>query len=82
MSNGHPPCQICRRRHRPGNCGGEGGLTPSSPARVNQCYSMVGIVADLARICGELAALVRKLECVEKEKREQDERNDHETFPS
>jgi hypothetical protein len=30
------------------------------------------IVADLARICGDLASLVEKLPCVEKAKRDTD----------
>ena len=62
MPNGHPPCQICRRRHRPGNCEGKGGLTPSRPAEAILLHSLPGIVADLTRICGVLVTAVEKLE--------------------
>lgn len=64
MANPHPKCEICRLRHRPGNCGPRGGGGGSGPAQGNQCQSLPGIVAGLARICGELAALVEKLPCV------------------
>jgi hypothetical protein len=64
MPNPHPPCQICRRRHRAGNCGAKGGMTPPRPAQGNQWDSLPGIVADFARLFGELATLVEKLPCV------------------
>lgn len=64
MANPHPKCGECSVRHRPGPCGPEGGGTPKKPAQGNQCHSLPGIVAGLARICGELASLVEKLPCV------------------
>ncbi len=70
MANPHHPCPECRRRHRPGPCGPEGGNRAPSPAQGNQCHSMPGIIADLARICGDLVSLVGKLPCVTPEKQE------------
>jgi hypothetical protein len=64
MANPHSKCEICCLRHRPGNCRPQGGETGPRPAQGNQCHSLPGIVADLARICGDLAALVEKLPCV------------------
>ena len=64
MANHHPKCEICSQRHRPGNCTVGGGGVGAGPAQVNQCYSLPGVVATLARICGELAALIGKLPCV------------------
>jgi len=64
MANSHPRCEICRLRHRPGNCRPEGGGEGAGPAQGNQCYSLPGIVADLVRICGDLATLVEKLPCM------------------
>jgi hypothetical protein len=62
MPNRHRPCQICRRRHRPGPCGAKGPLTSSRPSQVNQLDSLPSIVADLTRICGVLVTAVEKLE--------------------
>lgn len=70
MANPHAKCEICRLRHRPGNCRSEGGGRVPGPAQGNQCHSLPGIVAGLARICGELASLVEKLPCVGAAKRE------------
>lgn len=64
MANPHAKCEICRLRHRPGNCRPEGGGRGPGPAQGNQCHSLPGIVAGLARICGELATLVEQLPCV------------------
>jgi len=64
MPNTHPPCPGCRRRHRPGPCGPEGWKRVPSPVQVIQCHSMAEIIADLARICGDLASLVGKLPCL------------------
>lgn len=78
MANPHHPCEICRLRHRPGNCRasenalccvhqeGHGNLHFPSPSQAqgNQCHSMPTIIADLARICGDLSSLVGKLPCV------------------
>jgi hypothetical protein len=66
MANPHPKCEICLQRHRPGNCRTEGGGTSPGAAEGIQCQSMPGIIADLARICGDLASLVRKLPCVKR----------------
>jgi len=66
MPNSHPPCPGCRRRHRPDPCGPEGGKRAPSPVQVIQCHSMPEIIADLARICGDLATLVGKLPCFER----------------
>jgi hypothetical protein len=68
MANPHGKCEICRLRHRPGNCRPEGGGRGQSPTQGNQCHSLPGIVADLARICANLAALVEILPCVLKRK--------------
>jgi hypothetical protein len=77
VPNGHPPCQKCRRRHRPGNCGAKGGLPPSRPAEVIQCHSVAGIVADLTRICGVLATVVEKLERVSRTREDNDGEDGH-----
>lgn len=50
MANPHGKFGICRLRHRPGNCRPEGGGRVPGPAQGNQCYSLPGNVADLARI--------------------------------
>ena len=70
MANPHAKCEICRLRHRPGNCRPRGGGRDPDPAQGNQCYSLPGIVADLVRICGELAALIGKLPCTVRAKGE------------
>jgi len=70
MANLHPKCEICRLRHRPGNCRSKGGGGGESSAQGNQCHSLPGIVATLDRICGDLATLVEKLPCVAASKRE------------
>lgn len=64
MANPHAKCEVGCLRHRPGNCRPEGEGEGAGPAQGNQCHSLPGIVADLARICGDLAALVEKLPCV------------------
>lgn len=64
MPNRYPKCEICRLRHRPENCKGEAGKREIAQGTAIQCHSLPGIVADLARICGDLAALVEKLPCV------------------
>jgi len=79
MPNPHHPCPGCRRRHRPGSCEkshevvfscvgreGNGNLLFRSPdpAQGNQCHSIPGIIADLARICGDLTTLVGILPCM------------------
>ena len=71
MANLHAKCEICRLSHRPGNCRPEGWWKGPGPAQGNQCHSLPGIVAGLARICGDLGAtLVGKLLCVASTKRE------------
>lgn len=72
MPNPHPVCERpgCRRRHRPGPCGPEGGKGLTKPAEVIQCHSLPKIIVDLARICGDLAVLVGKLPCMTTEKQE------------
>jgi len=64
MANPHAKCEICRLRHRPGNCRPEGGGVGVDPAQGNPLQSLLSIVATLDRICGELASLVEKLPCV------------------
>lgn len=78
MANPHAKCEICHLRHRPGNCKtsedglccvyqeGNGNLRFPSPnqAQSNHCHSMPEIIADLARICGDLAALAGRLPCL------------------
>lgn len=70
MPNRYPKCEICLYRHAPGNCKGDAGEREIVERMAIQCHSMPGIVADLARICGELAVLVGKLPCVENAKQE------------
>jgi hypothetical protein len=67
MANPHAKCEICRLRHRPGNCRPDGGGRGAGQAQGNQCHSLPGIIADLDRICGELASLVGKLPCASKQ---------------
>jgi hypothetical protein len=64
MANHHEKCGFCGLRHRPGNCRPEGGGEGAGPAQGNPLQSLLGIVATLDRICGELASLVGKLPCV------------------
>ncbi len=70
MANPHAKCEICRLRHRLGNCRPRGRDGGPGPTQGIHCYSLPGITADLARICGELAALVENLPCVAAAKRE------------
>jgi|GEM_PF-6100736 len=86
MANRHAKCEICRLRHRPGNCRPEGGGEGVGPAQGNPLQSLLGIVATLDRICGDLTALVEKLPCVAAAKSEPNRerpplREDHLTCP-
>lgn len=60
MANPHPKCEICRKRHAPGNCRAGGGPASPDSAQGIQCHSMPGFVANLARIFRELADLIER----------------------
>ena len=70
MGNPHPKCEICRLRHRPGNCRPEGGRRGPISAQGNRLHSIAIPVVDLTLVLAKLDAIGEKLDRMVNAKRE------------